>query len=286
MRSLPKPTDENGTLLSPGGVFDTCVSIVKRAELRSRLKKIRARVVAAARDYDKRAAACTLHKKRPRGKVGDVGGAELAEVYTARLAKKTSKARSIYDRIISAPPNSICPFCGLGTATTLDHYLPKQKFPILAVTPNNLVPACTWCQGKGEYFSITAEGSILHPYFDDFDHEVWLKAEVQEGKPAGFRFRASPPSKWPDTKKARVAAHLSVLKLDELFGRYAGGRLTEIRGRLERLHDLGGAQAVRDYLQEEAASIERPCKNSWTSAMYRAAAASAWFCDGGFRYQG
>lgn len=151
------------------------------------------------------------------------------------------------------------------------------------MTPNNLVPACNWCQGqKSEYYSTTEGGQLLHPYFDDIEDEIWLVAEVIAGIPAGFRYFASPPCHWTPSAKARVAAHLKKLNLPILFSSNAGSRLSEIRSRLANLHQKGGADAVREHLNEELSSVEAEHKNSWVAAMYRAAIASDWFCDGGF----
>ena len=41
-----------------------------------------------------------------------------------------------------------CPACGEpGRPNTLDHYLPKGKYPHFCITPHNLFPMCDACQG-------------------------------------------------------------------------------------------------------------------------------------------
>jgi len=199
------------------------------------------------------------------------------------MVRKKGAGRAIYDRILAAPVNGTCPMCGIGIVNTLDHYLPKTHFPVFSVTPNNLVPACTWCQGaKLEYFPTTAAGQLLHPYYDDVSAEVWLRAEVVVGVPASFHYFADPPAHWARSLKQRVATHLKELNLAKLFSSNAGSRLSEIRHRLDILFQAGGAPAVRDHLREDLASSEADQRNSWSSAMYRAAVASDWFCDGGY----
>ncbi|MBD3672002.1 MAG: hypothetical protein HUJ26_00625 [Planctomycetaceae bacterium] len=206
------------------------------------------------------------------------------KVYTDRMVKKKSPGRSIYERILLAPKHRICPFCGIGTANTLDHYLPKSEYPVYAVNPSNLVPCCEWCQGeKKEYYPRSKGKQLLHPYFDDVENELWLTAEVVEGVPASFRYFASPPDTWATFQKRRLDAHLKELNLNELFSINAGSRLSEIRSRLIKLHQKGGEIAVREHLSEELESMEADHLNSWTSAMYRAAIESDWFCEGGFR---
>jgi hypothetical protein len=265
-------------------VFDICVAMVKNLELRAALEAINADIERAAEEYDANAASKTLYLTPRMGNVRRVNGDELIKVYTLRMVPKKARGRPIYDRILSTPVNGRCPFCGIGTVNTLDHFLPKTHFPVFSVTPNNLVPACTWCQGeKLEYFATSAGDQLLHPYFDNFDQDVWLAADVVTGSPAAFRYYTSPPAGWPEDDKARVASHLKELNLAFLFSSNAGSRLAEIRARLTKLHDAGGANAVRAHLREELASSEEDHKNSWVTAMYRAAIASDWFCDGGFR---
>jgi len=150
-----------------------------------------------------------LYHKKPHSKEGTVAGDEIVEVYTLRMSRKESKGRYIYDRIMSAPVHGRCPLCAIGTVNTLDHYLPKTNFRVFSVTPNNLIPACKWCQGeKSDYYPTTEECQLLHPYFDNEDNDVWLQAEVVVGDPAGFRYFASPPAQWAQSKKACVVAHL------------------------------------------------------------------------------
>ena len=43
----------------------------------------------------------------------------------------------------------LCPACGeAGAPNTLDHYLPKGKYPHFCVTPHNLFPMCDACQRR------------------------------------------------------------------------------------------------------------------------------------------
>lgn len=283
MRCLPPPTNESGQPFDAGEVFETCVSMIRNMTLRAQLQAIRPNVVAEAKDYDAKARIKQLYRKISHKQVGAVSGDEMVKVYALRMVPKTSKGRAIYDKIMSAPVHGRCPLCGIGTVNTLDHYLPKTHFPVYSITPNNLVPACSWCQKeKGEYYADEESKQLLHPYFDSIDDEVWLGAEVVAGEPAGFRYFASPPDNWTLSAKRRVATHLKELNLPTLFSSNAGSRLAEIRARLASLYQKGGVGAVRAHLQEELASIEADHRNSWAAAMYRSAVASDWFCDGGF----
>lgn len=283
MKNLPAPTDDNDLPYVAGDVYETCISRVRSRDLREQLRSIRPKVEIEASDYDSKAVNGQLYRKHPHDQVGTVSGDEIVKVYTIRMVKKTASGRPIYDKIMSVPAHRICPLCGVGIVNTLDHYLPKTHFPVFSVTPNNLVPACEWCQGnKGEYFPVTFDSQIFHPYFDNLENDVWLAAEVVIGAPAGFRYFSDPPAHWNDSFKARAVEHLKRLNLHLLYSSNAGSRLSEIRYFLSMLHDKGGIESVRAHLQEQLVSVEVVYKNSWVAAMLRAAISSDWFCDGGF----
>lgn len=61
-----------------------------------------------------------------------------------------------------------CPICDCSFAysqVTLDHILPKSKFPFLSITPINLVPACYNCNMRK---NDGIPSKVLNPYFHGF----------------------------------------------------------------------------------------------------------------------
>ena len=105
----------------------------------------------------------------------------MIKVYTNRMAKEGAPGRPVYNALKLAARR--CPLCGHRDVSTLDHYLPKTAFPLLCVTPSNLVPACSDCNKvKSDALPATAADQTLHPYFDDADQDAWLKAEVVQAR--------------------------------------------------------------------------------------------------------
>ena len=262
MRKLPKPCDVTGADLVPVDVYDVCISKVNNQNLKSRLKSVRSLVAEAAIDYDAAASSGKLHTIKRQTSVGSVTKDEMVRVYTYRMVSNKQPGRIVYDQIINAPKHQRCPLCDIGTVNTLDHHLPKTKYLKLTVTPNNLVPSCEWCQGaKSTGYPTCAEEQTIHPYFDDFESEVWLYAEVVQSVPAAFRYNAKPPSAWGIIVEKRLIFHLKAFKLLKLYSSNAGSELSGIRTRLGRLLNSGGREAVRKHLREEAESWEDEFKN-------------------------
>jgi hypothetical protein len=278
MIKLDRPTQD------AKDVFTTCISHVLDARLKTRLEGITQAIVDASVEFDDAATHTRLHQIAPQDLVGGmVTQAEMAAVYTQRMAKKGASGRDIYDALLTSAPQGKCPLCGHRTVSTLDHHLPKSRYPALAVAPLNLVPACSDCN-KSKLASVpeNANEEMLHPYFDDIDSDRWLVAEVIHARPAALRFSVEAPARWSAVLKSRVEAHFQTLGLGYLYSSEAADELLNIRHQLRSLHEKGGAVLVNIELQERAKSCQEARRNGWRTATYEAFAESDWFCEGGF----
>lgn len=78
---------------------------------------------------------------------------------------------------------SKCAYCGIDGIDGIDHYVPKEKFPEYAVHPHNLIPACSFCNGKKSdlFLDKNNKRSFFNPYFDEFNSNILnLKIEYLE----------------------------------------------------------------------------------------------------------
>jgi len=283
MQKLSLPTDEQGVNLVARQVFDLCISKVKNADLKRRFRAISQQVHESSLKYDAAVASKRAHKIIPSLQLGGVSQEELLTVYNQRMVGSNAPGRKVYDRILSAAPLELCPLCGLGSVMSLDHHLPKSEFPILCVTPNNLVPACEGCQrAKREQYPSKDSEQTLHPYFDDSQSSVWLQAKVVGPFPAVFKYFVDPLASFDRLTIKRLEHHMKVFDLPKRFSVQAAQEGQSIRLDLMDLHQNGGASAVRAHLRRLALNRELLCKNSWRTAFYRAASKSDWFCEGGF----
>lgn len=218
--------------------------------------------------------------------IGRVTKAELKDMYSYYLVDKSKPGRSIYDSMVASAPNGICPLCGVGHAVTLDHFLPKAKFPMLSVLPLNLIPACRDCNtGKLTAYATGFGEQSLHPYFDHgkYVSDQWLFASVMQTSPASVRFFVAPPSNWSAGDGERVVSHFTSLKLGERFSVLAAGELASINAVLKQYIGRMGPGAVREYLNACADAELGLHRNSWKAAMLLALASDDWFCQTGYQ---
>jgi len=271
--------------MDPGDTYDLCISRVVEQPLARQLVRARPEVVAAAASFDVAAAKSEWYLlDAAKFKPIATTSAQMKSTYSNRMVRAKAPGKPSYDMLITSAPHGICPLCGHRPVSTLDHYLPKSEFPLLAVTPRNLIPACSDCNhDKRDAQPKDALNQTLHPYFDNADDTRWLYAELQQVAPATVIFRADPDSKLGAVPAARIRNHFDALNLNALYAAQAAAELRSIELALQRAFDRAGAPAVRQQLHDQADSRRVVHANSWQVALYECLAGSDWFCDGGFK---
>lgn len=193
--------------------------------------------------------------------------------------RKSKAGKKIYDAIKLNSVN--CPACGVSEVSTLDHYLPKTKFPQFSVFPANLVPNCSYCNTiKGEWTPRAINEQVIHPYFDDRLTETsWLFAEIIKDKTPFVNFYVQSSYGWTPDDFLRAATHLEVFKLKTRFLKQA---LLELSN-LGKFYSSDSAENIRIDMDREARKEYNNEKNSWKTALYRELARNTWYHEGGYR---
>lgn len=211
---------------------------------------------------------------------GDID--ELKKLYSGQMVPENKPARYFYDELMSLAPLDRCPYCGIGTVSTLDHYLPKSIFPVFSILPNNLVASCKDCNtGKSTSYASTKNTQTLHPYYDNYTNEQWLYARVLQTSPVSIQFYVNAPASWSQVDRDRVQEHFNSYSLSERFSVEAANTLAYLRDEFI-LHN-SNSDDIQYELNKKAKTHEHKYKNSWETAMYQALSQSQWYWDGGYR---
>lgn len=260
-------------------VYEICIKSIDDVDLRARLEKLSDFILYTAHDYHAKACSEQLFTIQSNSlgndeRVhGEVTKRELKLVYSTHMVAKGKPARKIYDQILSLAPIGRCPFCGLGYASTLDHYLPKNSYPQLSVTPENLVPSCKDCNtGKGSGLPLSAGEQCLHPYFDHkaFISEQWLFARVATTTPLSVTYYVNPPQLWSEISKERVIYHFSSFGLARRYSIEAANEIASRQHHFDEIVEKYGSSILVEMLEGEALSHSKLHVNSWQTALYQA----------------
>ena len=273
MRSLPAP---------PFGV-QVVLGAVGTGPRIDNVRAIAAHLLAGEAEYLVKAAEETLWTVAP-GHAGIDADAEadVRYAFDSKMSDKNGPARTLYNALKRAPYNR-CPICMERDIGALDHFLPQERWPRLAIVPSNLVPICTQCNiAKRALYGTEASTHFLHPYFDDLGTFEWLSAVVEETPGAPLTFDVFRAPHWDDITMDRVEAHFIRFGLGQLFATHAVTLLASYAQRLDETLAVGGPVAVRLLLQETARSFRKASVDLWSALAMDTWAASDWFCRGGW----
>lgn len=267
-------------------VINKCTSNYRNNDLSEKLRSVVSSIVVGEQEYKRVANNSCFYKIDPSSIVGEiVTGLEMNKLYNDKFVKLGQPGRVFYNELLNSAPLNICPYCLQRTVSTLDHYLPKSKFPVYAVSPINLVPSCSDCnKGKLVEVSTSSSDETLHPYYDDVSNDKWLYAKVLKTVPLSFEFYINPPESWPEVKKIKVKNHFNNFNLAELYITHAAVEYNNLKDALKYIYKNGGAEEVKNHLKILAISSNKIHKNSWKTALYSAMANDYWFCSNSFIY--
>lgn len=273
MIKIDKPT------ISQKDIFHDCLLNVRKQSIKKNILLSQGTIEIESENYDKLAQV---------GKLSTIlsnliinGGAtkdDMVWLYDKKFV--AGGGRKYYDLIMNIPSYGRCPFCGLRRVKTLDHYLAKTEYPTFAVTPFNLVASCSDCNKiKNNMIFKKKEEELIHPYYDDFDDEIWLKTKINGYVEISFGYYVEKPKRWSEEKFLRAKNHFDKLELNKLYMSHAGEEFSEYEGSLKKLYFTGKEELVRLNLMERVEEKRSIKMNSWQAAMYDGLLSSSWFFE-------
>ncbi|HDC4368146.1 hypothetical protein SJ090_17790 [Enterobacter cloacae] len=272
------------------GIFSACINDIPAEEqpYKVRVSNVINQVNAEWMVYNQRALvrdlhlfqACT-HGNDTQIIIGNVTKKDLKDLYEKYMVRDNMASRTVYD-LLRASSNGICSLCGIAPVSTLDHYLPKARYPIFSVNPYNLVPACSTCnKGKGSAVISNRGDQTLHPFYSlqHFYNEDWLKARVTDNRPLQFEYYVDPPSQWNAFDKAVVINHFNDFKLADKYTINASQFLVYIIMDIRSILTNGSSVDVIASLSTKSQLLP---KNSTMKAVIDGIILDANVCSGNF----
>lgn len=256
-----------------------CAESIRNADLRRRVLTAITSLAAISAAFQALGEEDKIHAV-PNYPVSGLTADEMVSLYSHQFV--AGQGRAIYDEIIQAAPRGRCCYCQFGIATTLDHFVPKRPYSGLAIEPWNLIPACKDCNHRLlNAFSTRPQEQMLHPYFMP-DIGRWLYARVLPGEPYALQFHVQPDVSLNSFMKQRICAQAESLKLCALYSIVGSAELSDISASLPRLHKLGGAQLVKEQLEDMKNQAMKNGQNSRRAVICEALSDDYGYCDGGF----
>lgn len=166
MRNLPPPSNRDETAFE---------SLANNSRVKSypHLKPISNSIKLAYAEY-------ALHRGNPSLVANLAVSGDQAKILNGHYSSPPADV-SYIRRMREESAHKACPMCGSMHSGTLDHYLPKKKFPAFSLLSLNLVPACL-CNGRRKEVLVGANPGerILHPYYDPCLSERLIRAKIED----------------------------------------------------------------------------------------------------------
>lgn len=274
MRSIPL------LAVDATNVFDE-IAQAKRQPRRRRMEAARAKVLAAYQGYEDVVP-----------EVGELDEAALTDLQKAAMRHaytvETEPMTALRGRLLVRVSVARCPFCGISESSTLDHYLPKERYPEFSVFPKNLVPSCAVCNTHKRDRILDAGTNVrmfLHPCYDVIPDVPFLVVRARmEADALILSYRLTRPAGMALRTFRHLRSHFNELGLADRYRRmgleHLGGQYPALRRAYGAGQDAG---RVADKLIEGAEDFEEVSgPNYWLAKLYRALADDNDFCDGGF----
>lgn len=166
----------------------------------------------------------------------------------------------------------VCPMCGSMHSGTLDHYLPKNGYPIFSVFSKNLVPACK-CNSKRKetLLGVNPGERVLHPYFDDCLGERLVSARFEDlGEVPRVSLVLLAPNTHPHY--AAVDFHVQTIVQRSAICKYLADRWSSLYRKPSLVvrafeENFQTPAAVQTVLEKERNSLDdlHKGKNNWNS---------------------
>lgn len=169
---------------------------------------------------------------------------------------------------------TLCPACGEpGRPNTLDHYLPKSKYPQFCITPHNLFPMCDACQKEKK--TKTGDSAnprfFIHPYFDVFVAEQVVELSICPPF-ENPTFMLAPRGQLTPDQSELVESHIRELKIEKRYGHFFREQHMRLIRLIACMRETG--QDVATTLDAFCSCSQDPTKNSWEHIFYAAVLAN------------
>lgn len=268
--------------ISAAKAFQATAESISNREKRRKHLQCTSFVEEKCREYDNLGQSAIFETALPSSfEVLNLGSSAMQELYDKRFVKLKG-TREIRDLIKSGAENNSCPYCGIGSASQLDHYLPKSEFHAITVHPNNLVPSCADCNtAKRAYRPSANSPAVFHPYFDDevFDRR-WLSATLQRGPDGRAVAMFGVDENIADVQlRRRMLKHLDIFNLQNRFSSFASQLIQEFE-RIYRNNIQGSTlESAKSQLRSEIRVTSSLRANDYRAATYTAMLTTPWYLE-------
>lgn len=202
-------------------------------------------------------------------------------------SSSTKPLRDLKEALESSIAAARCPFCQISESSTLDHYLPKERYPEFSVLPQNLIPCCSNCNTHKRALILDKNTNIrffIHPYYDVIPNINFIKLHISFiNNKLTLSYSVYNNGNLTAAQYSHLKNHFDKLNLAERFRKASLVELAGMYDSISRFARLGAIRLSSELLKE---SIKYSAwgVNYWRNLLFHELANNQIFINGGYRF--
>jgi hypothetical protein len=151
------------------------------------------------------------------------GSKPFSYQFAQKLARETcTYCNRLYAQtiIVKDPKTNQFNNSGRITRPDFDHWFPKSKFPLLALSYHNLIPCCGVCNSSIKGDTELKLDTHIHPYIHEKDQDFSFNYRVKDVHENNVTITCE--------KKSKIAATIKEFKIQEVYDAHSGLELKDL----------------------------------------------------------
>ena len=168
---------------------------------------------------------------------------------------------------------AICPYCGLNSNGTFDHYIPKEDFPDYSVLALNLIPCCEKCNSfKGNRWTENDHLLFINYYFSIIPDKRYLYVDIEyigSTQVPTITFKLENNNNIDEEVFTVIKTHYQKLYLCSRYEEHANNIVSELYDRIKLAYEEGQdlVSQKKELNRQLRVKKERKGINDWEVAL-------------------
>ncbi|MDD5022358.1 MAG: HNH endonuclease [Endomicrobiaceae bacterium] len=235
--------------------------------LKNRINAINHIIEGHFNEYDNNVINANLHLLRPY-LFSDEQKTDLQSLYdyNAKIFRELKQQLSTMDDGTIQP---LCPYCTVNNSNTFDHFVPQEEFAEFSDNPINLIPCCSYCNGKklNQWRNYTF-GTWLNLYFDILPNVEYLFTNLSLQDSINVEFYIDNPNNIHPSLFLKIQNHYQKLDLCRLFKENSYNVISELQISLKNFSSSLNSEKIKNItIQNAQDERNRFGYNYWKSVL-------------------
>lgn len=178
--------------------------------------------------------------------------------------------------------DSLCPYCTIGEASSLDHIIPKTVMPVFADHPKNLIPCCSNCNSKksNKWFA-DDNWDYINLYLDELPNKQFLFVDLAiDNNTLKVNFYIDNRNLINENLFLKISNHYAKLDLCRRFEQCSNQEISEVATLIKSFSKCVTDDKCKEVISESSKNLQKKYGFNYWKAILRAEC-----CNNDYVYQ-